>query len=58
MSYYSKNCMVSKEEAEQIRRNETKRIKNFSELNKKAIRFIRKYKEVIVKHLSENEKEP
>ena len=58
MAYSTKNCMVSKEQAEEMRRREKERAKRLKEVTNRAIEFYKKYKEDIIKHLSETRKEP
>ena len=58
MSYSTKNCMVSKEKAEEIRKREKERVKRLQEVSHRAIGFLKKYKEDIIRNLCENEKKP
>ena len=54
MAYSTKNCMVSKEQAEEIRRLEKEKAKRLKEVTHMATEFFKKYKEDIIKNLSKN----
>lgn len=55
MSYYSKNCMITKEQCEKIRKYQEKRIENIIKVQKAAEQFFLKCKEKIEKQKTEKE---
>ena len=57
MAYSTKNCMITKEQAEKILRQEEKRLKALKSVTHRAAQFYEKYKEDIFKRLSEEKKE-
>lgn len=58
MAYSTKNCMVTKEQAEKMLKQEEKRQKAIKSITHSAKQFYEKYKEDILKRLSKEKKEP
>ena len=52
MAYSSRNCMVSREEAEKIRKKEIKRINNLLAVTKKATQFLKKHQHEIIEAIN------
>lgn len=55
MSYYSKNCMVSKDIAEQIRQREIDKRIRLLKVCKSAAQYFKRYKEIVIKDPSKRD---